>query len=129
MIVLFHKQYCAPCVGLKPMLRGSEEVVVLSQRFIMVNCKEVDEENPIYRADRGAGGTFTPDGDYTPRIFFYDADGNRMDDIINEYGNRAFKYYYPPSEVALRALIRSMKTVLDITANGRRVKEHDKDEL
>ncbi|KAL8562295.1 hypothetical protein ACOMHN_037251 [Nucella lapillus] len=129
MFVVFHKQYCAPCVGLKPILQGSDDFTVLSKRFIMVNCKEKDEENPIYRPDKGAGGVYTPDGDYTPRIFFYDANGDRMDDIINEYGNRAFKFYYPPSEVALRALIRSMKTVLDITANGIRIKGVNKDEL
>jgi protein-disulfide reductase (glutathione) len=37
---------------------------------------------------------FAPDGNYIPRIFFIDPNGNLRYDLYNQNGNPSYKYFY-----------------------------------
>jgi len=67
----------------------------------MVNTQ--DEDEPPEE-------TYRPDGGYIPRIMFFNPNGELLKDVINEYGNPQYKYYYYDVE----SMMSSMKKVIEM---------------
>ncbi len=63
----------------------SEKFKELSENFLMVNLE--DNEEPT-------DPKFAPDGNYIPRIYFIDPNGNLRYDLLNQLGNPNYKYFY-----------------------------------
>ncbi|CAP32745.2 Protein CBG14099 [Caenorhabditis briggsae] len=90
---LIHKTWCGACKNLKRELKSSpktDELIILSRKFVMVNVEDDEEpEDPKY----------APDGGYIPRILFLDTDGNPLK-TNNEQKYKNNKYFYPlPAQI------------------------------
>ena len=108
LMLILHKSWCPACKSLKPKFAGSEEIDKLSSQFVMVNAKEGEEPMGDSKLDI--------DGKYIPRVIFLDSEGNVLSDVINDDGNPQYKYYHMNSE----SIIKSMRKVLQIAANGKK---------
>jgi protein-disulfide reductase (glutathione) len=67
----------------------------------------------LMRIDQDSGDKlirkFTPDGEYVPRTFFLDSNGEPITGLFD--ADPAYKYFFPPDEPGdLAKTIRAMKT-------------------
>ncbi|XP_064604507.1 thioredoxin domain-containing protein 12-like [Liolophura sinensis] len=102
LMVIIHKSWCGACKALKPKFAESVDIQELSKKLVMVNTQ--DDEEP-------SDSKFAQDGQYIPRIFFLNPEGEVLTDVINARGSQKYKYYYPdPKDIA-----DSMRRVLQGT--------------
>merc|ERR1711874_418932 len=111
---IIHKSWCGACKKLKSLFANDDEVLELSENFVMINLG--DDKEP-------AEEKFKPDGGYIPRIFFLHPDGSLLTDVINKEGNPKFKYYYYSTE----SVLDSMDEVLELSKSWE--EKPNKDEL
>uniref|UniRef100_A0A8R1I0U4 Thioredoxin domain-containing protein n=1 Tax=Caenorhabditis japonica TaxID=281687 RepID=A0A8R1I0U4_CAEJA len=100
-LFLIHKTWCGACKSLKHELKNSpktDELILLSRKFVMVNVEDDDEpEDPKY----------APDGGYIPRIIFLDTDGNPLK-TNNEQKYKNNKYFYPLAAQIIDGMERAL---------------------
>jgi len=113
-MLIIHKSWCGACKKLKSLFANDDEVLEMSENFVMINLG--DDKEP-------AEEKFKPDGGYIPRIFFLHPDGSLLTDIINKEGNPKFKYYYYSTE----SVLDSMDEVLELSKSWE--EKPNKDEL
>jgi len=112
-MLIIHKSWCGACKKLKEVFSQDDELVELSQNFIMINLG--DDKEP--QDDK-----FKPDGSYIPRIFFLHPDGSLLSEVTNKDGNPKFKYYYYSTD----SILDSMDEVMELSESWER---SSKDEL
>ena len=66
-MVLLHRGDCTACYNLKGQFTKNNELQRLSKNFAFINCNSTEEPE-----DK----SYSPDGDYVPRILFFGADGS-----------------------------------------------------
>ena len=84
-MVLLHRGDCTACYTLKGQFTKNNELQRLSKNFAFINCNSTEEPE-----DK----SYSPDGDYVPRILFFGADGSPHPEIFNRLGKPEYKYYY-----------------------------------
>ncbi len=104
MLLVVHASWCPKCKDLKAAFTD-EELVALSDRFVMVNV----DQDAVPRA-----AEFGPDGNYVPRVIVVDPASGRPDtSLVNERRNRTIYYYSPADDLVgtmKKALTRYGKT-------------------
>jgi protein-disulfide reductase (glutathione) len=85
LMLIIHKSWCGACKKLKAVVAEDQEILEMSEQFVMMNVGDDDEP---------AEERYKPDGGYIPRILFFKPDGTFLSDIINTDGNPKFKYYH-----------------------------------
>uniref|UniRef100_A0A915PGC1 Thioredoxin domain-containing protein n=1 Tax=Setaria digitata TaxID=48799 RepID=A0A915PGC1_9BILA len=101
--LLIHKSWCGACQALRNEFKNSrqrDELVELSEKFVMVNTED-DEEPEDER--------YAPDGRYIPRLFFLDTNGDVLKGMENtNYPDN--KHYFP----RIPEIIEKMKLALGV---------------
>lgn len=97
MMVFVHASWCGRCKELRPIF-DDPELIEVSNSLVMVN---LDHDK-----DEAARTTFAPDGNYVPRIMFFDSSGARISDIVNPRSPE-FPLYY--SYGSKRELLAAMQ--------------------
>lgn len=103
-MVVVHRTNCPTCMALKPRFKNNREIEKLSKEFVMINIEDEKEANLQ---------ELNADGDYVPRILFYDSSGHLMRQVKNstsDYG----KYFHIDSAT----IIRSMKHALTLSCQS-----------
>ncbi|CAI5456059.1 unnamed protein product [Caenorhabditis angaria] len=98
---LIHKTWCGACKALQRELKSSaktDELILLSRKFVMVNVEDDDEPEDA---------KYAPDGGYIPRILFLDTDGNPLK-TNNEQKYRNNKYFYPLAAQIIDGMERAL---------------------
>lgn len=98
-IVVVSKERCAACNQLKKRFRESHEIHKLSNNFIMIRVASDEVSSNI---------KYKPDGNYVPRVFFLDTEGQVMKDVIRDTNVRKWKYNYATED----QLLANMKRLL-----------------
>jgi protein-disulfide reductase (glutathione) len=93
MMLIVWTSWCPKCRALKQKFAENGEVQELSKQFVMVN---VDQDELPEVSKHG------PDGDYIPRLMFFDADGEIDDAVLNTKRRRARYFYSPVDDVAAK---------------------------
>jgi len=101
LMLIIHKSWCGACKNLKAEFSTDDEILELSDNFVMLNLG--DDKEP-------SNELFKPDGAYIPRILFLHPDGSLLRDVINKDGNPKFKYFYASTD----DVFDSMEDVLDL---------------
>lgn len=83
MMLVVHAGWCPRCKELKPRF-FDPAIAQASEQFVMVNLDQ-DEAPEALRHG--------PDGQYIPRIVFFDAQG-KLDPDLSNPGRSKFKYFY-----------------------------------
>ncbi|KHN83312.1 Folliculin [Toxocara canis] len=127
--LLIHKSWCGACQALKTTFRVSsrrDEFVKLSKEFVMVNTE--DDEEPDDKR-------YSPDGQYIPRIFFLDEDGEPFKNINNKASYPRNSHYFPQLPKLIDAMKRAVKAFSsptrgkdDETTEEESTKEHKVDD-
>lgn len=97
LMLLIHASWCPKCKKLKPQFH-SPPLAELSEQFVMVNV----DQDLTPEVEQHA-----PDGNYVPRILFFDGDG-QLDTTIQNPGRDRYHYFYMPND----DLIGTMKQAL-----------------
>jgi protein-disulfide reductase (glutathione) len=97
MMVFVHASWCGRCKELRPIF-DDPELIEASGSLVMVNLDHDKQEE--------ARTTFAPDGNYVPRIMFFDSSGARISDIVNPRSPQ-FPLYY--SHGSKRELLAAMQ--------------------
>jgi len=84
-MILIHKSWCSGCKTLGPLISNSEEITRLSSAYVLINV--MDDEEPI-------DPKYAPDGQYFPRILFFDPNGKLMENINNGRPKGDYLYLY-----------------------------------
>jgi len=92
-MLLLHKSWCGACKKLKTEFQGSEEIVAMSKKFVMVNAE--DNEDPH------GSVTFQIDGSYIPRTYFLNPEGQILD-VKSEHPK--FKFFFGDAPSILGAM-------------------------
>jgi protein-disulfide reductase (glutathione) len=88
MMLIVHASWCERCKELKPRM-AADDVVALSQQFVMVNVDQ--DEVP-------AALGYAPDGTYVPRVLFFDPATGQLDaELVNATRDR-YRYFYGPND-------------------------------
>ncbi len=96
-MLVVHTSWCPRCKELSKQL-GNDELVMLSERFAVVN---LDQDNAPEAMDFSSSGT------YVPRVLFLDAEGRIDESIVNARSPR-YPYFY----TSARDVIASMRSAL-----------------
>lgn len=88
MMLIVHASWCARCKELKPAF-ADQELIELSQRFVMVNVDQ-DVEPKSQR--------YGPDGDYVPRVVFFDPESGTPDPSLKNERRSRNLYFYTPQD-------------------------------
>ncbi|XP_003702094.1 thioredoxin domain-containing protein 12 [Megachile rotundata] len=95
-ILLFiYKDLCPACRKLKQKFANCMRLMDLSDRFVMIKV-ELNGQQILYEKK------FQPDGKYVPRILFYTADGDFIEEAYNKHktADREHKFFYAnPSQI------------------------------
>uniref|UniRef100_F1L356 Thioredoxin domain-containing protein 12 n=1 Tax=Ascaris suum TaxID=6253 RepID=F1L356_ASCSU len=104
--LLIHNTWCKACLDLQKELRDHpderKEIVELSRQFVMVNVVGKEEPNEE---------EYSPDGRYTPRILFLDANGKRIRGVNNLRRHKYYLNFYDRAEDIIRAMKESLAAV------------------
>lgn len=98
LMLVVHTSWCSRCKALKPQF-SQPDVTRLSERFVMVNIDQDDDERVM---------KYGPDGTYIPRVMFFDPNGELDPSIDNERSPK-FKYFYTSS----LDLVKSMHEAIE----------------
>lgn len=98
LMLLVHASWCPKCKKLKPQFH-SPSLAKLSEQFVMVNV----DQDLAPEVEQHA-----PDGNYVPRILFFDGKGELDASIQNPVRSR-YRYFYMPHD----DLIGTMKQALE----------------
>lgn len=96
-VAIIHRTWCGACKALKPHFVASDEIEGLSENLVMINSH--DEAD--FTDDK-----FSPDGGYIPRVLFFDAQGQLMEDIVQRTDK--YKYFHSQPDT----IVKAMKTAL-----------------
>uniref|UniRef100_A0A1I7WHH3 Thioredoxin domain-containing protein n=1 Tax=Heterorhabditis bacteriophora TaxID=37862 RepID=A0A1I7WHH3_HETBA len=116
---LIHKTWCGACKGLQREFNSSpnaDDLIKLSENFVMVNVEDNEEPDDI---------KYAPDGGYIPRILFLasqllvliifqlifthsDTDGNPLM-VNNEKKYKNNKYFYPLVPQVIQGMERALQ--------------------
>ena len=94
-MVLIHQAWCGACKNLKPVIANSQKITDLSKDLVMVN---------LLGDDVPPSPKFSPDGNYFPRILFFDPASNLVPSLINPVGNEKYKYYHFNEDSILKVM-------------------------
>ncbi|VDM38121.1 unnamed protein product [Toxocara canis] len=101
--LLIHNNWCKACLDLQKELRDHpeerKEIVELSRQFVMVNVVGKEEPNEE---------EYSPDGRYTPRLLFLDANGKRLPGVNNLRRHKYYLNFYDRAE----DIVQGMKDAL-----------------
>ncbi|MGB1276733.1 MAG: thioredoxin family protein [Nannocystaceae bacterium] len=98
LMLLVHASWCPKCKKLKPSFNSSA-LTELSRKFVMVNAdQDLSPEVEVH----------APDGNYVPRILFFEP-GGTLDSSIQNPGRNRFRYFYMPHD----DLVGTMKQALE----------------
>lgn len=107
-LLLVHRTWCSACKQLRPQFAKSKDIEVLSEQLVMV--KTAEEQGEFTRSQ------FGPDGNYFPRILFFDSNG----EFLNEIAPRKDKYKY--FHFGAESIVKAMKKALRINSEKMAVK-------
>merc|ERR1711974_83508 len=88
MMCVIHNKACPSCYVLRNKFAKNEDIEELSKKFEMVIMEDFDAPKEK---------EYHPDGNYTPRILFFDPSGKPMDNVVNQPTDH-FKYGYNSDE-------------------------------
>ncbi|MCB9749732.1 MAG: thioredoxin family protein [Myxococcales bacterium] len=108
LMLVVHASWCSKCRLLKRKFRTDQELIELSEQFVMVNVDQ-DHEPSVTRLG--------PDGTYLPRVLFFAPNGD-LDATLQNPGRGRFRYFYMPHE----DLIGTMRRALE--RHGAPAREH-----
>jgi len=98
LMLLVHASWCPKCKKLKPVFHSSA-LAELSSQFVMVNAdQDLSPEVEIH----------APDGNYVPRVLFFEP-GGILDIKIQNPGRDRYRYFYMPHD----DLVGTMKQALE----------------
>ena len=98
LMLVVHAAWCPRCRDLQKRF-FDPALTETSEQMIMVNVDQ-DETPEVLRLG--------PDGQYIPRVLFFDAQGN-LDAGLSNPGRRKYKYFYTPQD----DLVGMMRQALD----------------
>jgi thiol:disulfide interchange protein len=98
-MLVVHTSWCSRCKALKSKF-SDRDVEDLATGFVMIN---VDQDAEPKVEDHG------PDGNYIPRILFFDSSGKIDESLVNESRDRT-RYFYMPND----DLAGTMRKALDL---------------
>lgn len=96
-MMVVHASWCPRCKALQPSF-FEQSLVDVSDRFVMINIDQ-DVEPAVLRHG--------PDGQYIPRVLFFDPAGALDPTILNPTRTR-FKYFYNPPDDLVGAMRRAL---------------------
>lgn len=100
--LVLYADWCPRCKELAPVF-DEGEIATLSKDMVMI--RQNIDERPKWLEP------FSSLGNYVPRVFFFDADGNIKDDVTS--GHARYPYFYTPA--GRKALEASMRKALGKT--------------
>ncbi len=106
LMLVVHARWCPRCRELKPRF-FDPAVAETSERLVMVNVDQ-DDSPEVQRLG--------PDGQYIPRILFFDPAGN-LDAGLSNPGRSKYKYFYTPQD----DLVGMMNQAIDRHAKAARL--------
>ncbi|XP_045588573.1 thioredoxin domain-containing protein 12 isoform X2 [Procambarus clarkii] len=109
LMLIIHKSWCGACKAFKPKFAASEDALVLSKKFVMVNT--IDDEEPKEEK-------YSPDGGYIPRILFLDSHGEVQHNIYNKNGNPKYKFYYFDDMTVVESMKEAIEVLKSLPAKG-----------
>eukprot|EP00794_Sanderia_malayensis_P005502 gene5502-6187_t len=118
--LLIHRSTCPACTAVHRMLVRDSEFMEKIKDFVMVQIED-DVDSDI--ADK-----YDVDGQYVPRIYFVDQEGEMMKKIWNvgtQYQDN--KYYYYETKSVLRSMDKALKRISATKKES--IKKEGKDEL
>lgn len=96
-MLVVHASWCPRCKALQPTFFDSA-LVEVSDRFVMINVDQ-DREPEVLRHG--------PDGQYIPRVLFFEPGGAIDPSILNPTRTR-FRYFYNPPDDLVGAMRRAL---------------------
>jgi thiol-disulfide isomerase/thioredoxin len=98
LMLVVHAAWCPRCKELRPRF-FDPAIAQASEKFVMVN---VDQDETPEALRHG------PDGQYIPRILFFDAQGKLDPDLANP-GRSKFKYFYTAHDDLVAMMQRALE--------------------
>ena len=88
-MMVVHTAWCSRCRALKTLFNRDDELVRLSEEFVMVHVdQDATPEATLY----------APDGQYIPRVLFLDEAGAIDKQLQNPRRSARYRYFYTPQE-------------------------------
>ncbi len=97
MMIFVHASWCGRCKELGPVF-DDPALIAASDSLVMVNLDQDKNED--------ARTVLAPDGNYVPRILFFNPSGDRITDIVNPRSPQFPLYYSYGSKLELLAAMR-----------------------
>ncbi|RNA02100.1 thioredoxin domain-containing 12 [Brachionus plicatilis] len=114
--VLIQKSWCKACQNLKDSLAESLKFKELSELFYMISYEDEEETKEK---------SYTPDGNYIPRIFFLNSAGGPRHDIYNENGNPDYKYFYSNADQVVHSMEKAIEIFYTNEENGDEITDYE----
>lgn len=97
-MLLVHASWCPRCKALQPTF-SEQALVDLSADFVMINVDQDREPDSLQHS---------PDGQYIPRVVFFDASGKLDPELVNPKRTR-YKYFYTPHDDLVGTMRRALE--------------------
>jgi len=118
-LALVHRPWCGACKALRPKFSASVDVASLSPQFVMARWNG-DEGKDFDDLE-----LFSPDGDYFPRILFFDSRARLMGDVVQRKDK--YKYFHHDPSSIVKAMEEALKK--NIAASAGAEEEAAREEL